>query len=65
MAVMTSYNKINGTWASQNYDLVTDILRGEWNFPGVVISDYTADMELVAHGYAADDRDARPDVARG
>ena len=26
--------------------------------PGVVISDYTADMELVAHGYAADDRDA-------
>ncbi len=55
---MSSFNDINGVPASANAELLTDILRGEWKFPGVVISDYTADMELVAHGYAADDRDA-------
>ena len=53
---MSSFNDINGVPASANAELLTDILRGEWKFPGVVISDYTADMELVAHGYAADDR---------
>lgn len=58
IAVMTSFNDINGVPASANRELLTDILRGEWKFPGVVVSDYTADMELVAHGYAADDRDA-------
>lgn len=55
---MSSFNDINGVLTSANAELLTDILRGEWKFPGVVISDYTADMELVAHGYAADDRDA-------
>jgi len=58
LSVMSSFNDINGVPASANHELLTEILRGEWKFPGVVISDYTADMELVAHGYAADDRDA-------
>jgi len=58
LTVMSSFNDINGVPASANHELLTEILRGEWKFPGVVISDYTADMELVAHGYAADDRDA-------
>ncbi len=58
LTVMSSFNDINGVPASANHELLTEILRGEWQFPGVVISDYTADMELVAHGYAADDRDA-------
>ncbi|HEY0332819.1 MAG TPA: glycoside hydrolase family 3 N-terminal domain-containing protein [Stenotrophomonas sp.] len=58
LAVMSSFNDINGVPASANHELLTEILRGEWGFTGVVISDYTADMELVAHGYAADDRDA-------
>ncbi|WP_265349643.1 glycoside hydrolase family 3 N-terminal domain-containing protein [Stenotrophomonas maltophilia] len=43
--------------ASANAELLTDILRGEWKFPGVVISD-TPRHGVVAHGYAADDRDA-------
>jgi beta-glucosidase len=58
LTVMSSFNDINGVPASANHELLTDILRGEWKFPGVVISDYTADMELIAHGYAADERDA-------
>ncbi|MCI2244221.1 glycoside hydrolase family 3 C-terminal domain-containing protein [Xanthomonas sp. PPL568] len=58
LSVMTSFNDINGVPASANHELLTEILRGEWKFPGVVVSDYTADMELIAHGYAADERDA-------
>lgn len=58
LTVMTSFNDINGVPASANRELLTEILREEWRFPGVVISDYTADMELIAHGYAADERDA-------
>jgi len=58
LAVMSAFNDINGVPASANRWLLTDLLRGQWGFDGVVVSDYTADMELVAHGYAADARDA-------
>src|SRR3546814_1065649 len=37
---------------------LTDLLRGEMKFRGFVFSDYTADEELIAHGYAEDERDA-------
>ena len=37
---MTSYNKINGVWSHYNYDLVTTVLRKEWGFDGVVITDW-------------------------
>lgn len=42
MAVMTSYNRINDTYASGSYDLATDILRGEWGFEGLVMTDWEA-----------------------
>lgn len=58
LSVMSAFNDINGIPSTANRRLLTDILRGEWKFKGVVISDYTADQELVAHGFAADDRDA-------
>ena len=38
--VMTSYNKINGQWAHYSYDLATTILRGEWGYEGLVITDW-------------------------
>jgi beta-glucosidase len=37
---MTSYNKINGTYASERSDLVTEILRHEWGFKGMVMTDW-------------------------
>lgn len=40
--VMCSYNKINGTYASDNSYLLTDILRKEWGFDGLVVSDWGA-----------------------
>lgn len=39
-AVMTSYNKINGVWSHYNYDLCTTVLRGEWGFEGMVMTDW-------------------------
>jgi beta-glucosidase len=40
--VMCSYNRINGTYASEHRELLTDILRGEWGFDGCVVSDWAA-----------------------
>ena len=40
--VMSSYNRINGTYASENREYLTDILREEWGFEGAVVSDWGA-----------------------
>lgn len=45
--VMCSYNKVNGTYASENRYLLTDILRNEWHFQGVVVSDWGAVSDRV------------------
>lgn len=46
--VMCSYNKLNGTLASQNTYLLTDILKKEWGFDGLVVSDWGAVRDRVA-----------------
>lgn len=58
LSTMTSFNDIAGIPSTANYHLLTDILRGEWGYKGLVVSDYTSEMELIFHGYAADERDA-------
>ncbi|GGO14547.1 glycoside hydrolase family 3 C-terminal domain-containing protein [Microbispora bryophytorum] len=46
--VMCSYNRVNGVHASQNRWLLTDVLRREWGFNGVVVSDWGAVQDRVA-----------------
>lgn len=49
-SIMTSFNDINGVPASANKWLMTDVLREQWGFKGLVVTDYTAVNELTAHG---------------
>ena len=58
LSTMSSFNDIAGVPSTGNHHLLTDILRGEWDFSGLVVSDYTSDEELILHGYAADGADA-------
>jgi len=46
--IMTAYNRINGVYASENRWLLTDVLRDEWGFAGVVLSDWGAVDDRVA-----------------
>ena len=46
--VMCSYNKLNGTFASEHYHLLTEILKDEWGFEGLVVSDWGAVHDRVA-----------------
>ncbi len=56
--VMASFNDLSGVPATANPWLLDTILRKEWGFGGLVVSDYTGDEELIAHGFAKDGRDA-------
>ena len=52
--IMSAFNALNGVPSSANPFLLGKILRGEWGFDGLVVSDYTAVMELINHGIALD-----------
>lgn len=56
--VMTSFNTVDEVPVTANRWLLHDVLRKEWGFDGVIITDYAAIQELKAHGVAADDRQA-------
>jgi beta-glucosidase len=58
LSAMASFNEISGVPSTGNHWLMTDLLRGEWGFQGFVVSDYTGDEEMIAHGFAKDGRDA-------
>jgi beta-glucosidase len=57
-SVMSAFNTINGVPATANWFTLTHILRQEWGFPGVVISDYGSVRETIAHGIAVDGKTA-------
>ena len=48
IAIMTSYNEINGVYAHENKHLLQDILRDEWGFDGMVVSDWGGSNSAVA-----------------
>lgn len=55
---MSAFNDLNGVPTSANPFTLTAVLRGEWKFDGIVVSDYESVKELINHGLAADEKDA-------
>jgi beta-glucosidase len=55
---MTSFNEIAGVPSTANRRLLTTLLRGEWQFRGLIVSDWTSIEELRAHGIAGSRADA-------
>jgi beta-glucosidase len=56
--VMAAFNTVSGVPAHGNTHTLTDILKTQWGFDGVVVSDWAAVDELVVHGFAADRTEA-------
>jgi beta-glucosidase len=57
-SVMSAFNDLNGVPSSANPFTLTQVLRKEWGFDGIVVSDYTSVIELINHGVAADESEA-------
>jgi len=55
---MNAFNDINGIPATANKHIQRDILKGQWNFKGFVVSDWGSIGELVTHGYSKNDKEA-------
>jgi beta-glucosidase len=55
---MSAFNDLNGVPTSANPFTLTEVLRGEWKFDGVVVSDYESVKELMNHALAADEKGA-------
>ncbi|RFF49248.1 glycoside hydrolase family 3 N-terminal domain-containing protein [Xanthomonas campestris] len=58
VTTMAAFNELSGIPATANAWLLDTLLRREWDYPGLVVSDFQADEELIAHGVAANERDA-------
>ena len=54
MTLMTSFNDNDGIPSTGNRWLLTDVLRKEWGFDGMVVTDWNSSGEMVAHGFATD-----------
>ena len=55
---MTSFNDNDGVPSTGNTFILKDVLRGEWGFDGVVVSDWASVAEMIAHGFAPDSKEA-------
>lgn len=58
LTLMTSFNDVDGIPSTGNDWLLQDILREEWGFDGMVVTDWNSSGEMIAHGFAEDLKDA-------
>ncbi|MBQ5985467.1 MAG: glycoside hydrolase family 3 C-terminal domain-containing protein [Bacteroidales bacterium] len=58
MTLMTSFNENDGLPSTGNVPLVRGILRDEWGFDGLVVTDWNSMGEMIAHGFATDRKEA-------
>lgn len=56
-SIMCGFNKINGDYACENHHLITEVLKGEWGYPGIVISDFNAIHDAFKGAWAGTDID--------
>jgi beta-glucosidase len=56
-SIMCGFNKINGDYACENHHLITDVLKGEWGYQGMVISDFNAVHDAFKGAWAGTDID--------
>jgi len=57
-SIMSSFSDLDGVPATANKHLLSDILRGEWSFDGLTVSDWDAIRELIVHGIASNEQEA-------
>ena len=55
---MTSFNDNDGVPSTGNAFILKDVLRGEWGFDGLVVTDWASASEMISHGFAADSKEA-------
>ena len=55
---MAAFSDVNGVPASGNRFLMQTVLRDEWKFPGLVVSDWESVIDMIVHGFAASEKDA-------
>ncbi|TXS92187.1 beta-glucosidase [Parahaliea maris] len=58
IVTMAAFNTIDGEPSTGSHHLLTEILRGQLGFSGAVLSDFQSELELIKHGFAADEKDA-------
>lgn len=56
--LMSAFNDLNGVPASGNAFTLRQVLKGEWGFDGFVVSDWNSIIEMIPHGFAADEKEA-------
>jgi beta-glucosidase len=64
-SVMAAFNEVDGIPATASHWLLTDVLRKQWGFQGLVVSDYTAIQEMTAHGMGDYEHDAELAIKAG
>ncbi len=63
MTLMTSFNDNDGVPSTGNTFVVKDVLRGEWGFDGLVVTDWDSMGEMIAHGFGVDRKDVAEKAA--